>query len=142
MRQYFVNIKKFVIIFSFIIGLNNLFAQTSPYIPCDFETGVNINGPVGVGTGCFQYRGSGGSHSPVISSVAIGTNYCVVNQEPAGDSGSIYTFYIAHPDHRPLIAEANGANRFCAWIKLPYGRIFYMITTGDFSEIKKCNLLR
>ena len=95
-------------------------AADTPCMLCDFETGENTNSPIGGGTGYFMYPHEGTSHLPVVSPGADGSDYCVEYATLANTS-AIYSFYIDNPDVRTLIEEANGANRFKAWVKIPVG---------------------
>ena len=100
-------------------------AADTPCMLCDFETGENINSPIGGGTGFFRHQSNTEDHLPVASPGAVGTGYCVEyiteDWELAGNGDQPQSFYIDNPNSRTLIEEANGANRFRAWIKLPTG---------------------
>jgi len=92
----------------------------TPTMLCDFETGINTNGPIGGGTGFFRHQSGIENHLPIAIPGANTTNYCV-EYETQENSEAGLSFYIDNPETRTLIEEANGANRFRAWIKLPVG---------------------
>lgn len=109
------NLLIFLFLFCFILSS---VGYASPSMLCDFEAGVNTNGPEGGGTGYFKCRESY-DPSPVASPGAVGTNYCI--HDHSSSDGSDHTFYIDSSASRTLIEEAHGANRFRIWLKLPVG---------------------
>ena len=125
-----------IVLLSFLFFTPAVFA--SPSMLCDFETGENTNGPEGGGTGYFRGR----TYDPllVVTPGAFGTNYCVVYTSTP-DQEKPQSFYIDSRESRTFIEEANGANRFSAWIKLPVGytqasdRNFHMGTYTRDPEI-------
>ena len=110
-----------VLVLVFLFSLEVLSqAHASPSMLCDFESGVNTNGPEGGGTGYFRHASGADVKLPVVSPGANGTSYCVMYvAEP--DEVKPQSFYIDNPEARTLIEEAHGANRMSAWIKLPPG---------------------
>ncbi|RKY35269.1 MAG: hypothetical protein DRP78_05610, partial [Candidatus Omnitrophota bacterium] len=101
--------------------------STVPCMLTDFETGENTNGLIGGGTGYFRHQSGTENHLPVVSPGAVETNYCVeyITEawELAENGDHPQSFYIDNPNSRTLIEEASGANRMCAWVKLPDGYI-------------------
>lgn len=109
-----------LVISLFFIAFMALDSFSAPSILCDFEHGINTNGPEGGGTGYFPHRTNTSVALPVVTHGAVGTDYCIVYRSLA-DEEKPQAFYIDNPDSKTIIEETRGANRMSAWIKLPVG---------------------
>ncbi len=111
-------LRKYVISGCAVFFCVALTVWAAPSVLCDFESGQNTDNPEGGQNGYFRYHTSATDKLPVDSPGAAGTQYCLKYLSPV-DLVQPQAFYINDPAGRTIIAEAQGANRFQAWIKLP-----------------------